>query len=377
MDFSLTDSQQEIARLAGQLLDEGNADQWKELARAGLLALALPADLGGDGLGVLDTAVLLAEIGRRAAPLPALATLMTGVLPVVRWGNGELRRALLPPAAAGELMLSAGIREPSDPMPRVPATTVAADGTVSGTKVGVPYCAQAGRVLLPVSFSDASPGGAIPPRPPLRTGGLPVPPYPSGPPTPTPTPTGVVIIDPAADGARVTRTPCAGDGPEYTLRLDGVPVEHVLGAADCLTDLYQLAVAGACSLADGALSAALALTRDHVASRRQFGRPLAAFQAVAQQVADVYIASRTLHLATVSACWLLDAGRDAAGDLTVAGLWCAEQAPPAVRTCHHLHGGTGMDVTYPLHRFSALISDLVRFLGGAEYQLERQACSLT
>jgi alkylation response protein AidB-like acyl-CoA dehydrogenase len=110
---------------------------------------------------------------------------------------------------------------------------------------------------------------------------------------------------------------------------------------------------------------------------RPGGRPLAAFQAVAQQVADVYIASRTLHLATVSACWLLDAGRDAEGDLAVAGLWCAEQSPQAVRTCHHLHGGTGMDVTYPLHRFSSLISDLVRFLGGAEYQLERQACSST
>jgi hypothetical protein len=202
----------------------------------------------------------------------------------------------------------------------------------------------AGRVLLPVSFAS---GGA-----------------------------GVVIVDPAADGARVTRTPSAGGGPEYTLRLDRVPVEHVLGAADCLADLYQLAVAGACSLADGALAAALALTRDHVASRRQFGRPLAAFQAVAGQIADVYIASRTLHLATMSACWRLDAGEDAAGDLAVAGYWCAEESPPAVRTCHHLHGGTGMDVTYPLHRFSALISDLVRFLGGAEYQLERQACSL-
>ena len=45
MDFSLTDSQQEIARLAGQLLDEGKADPWKELARSGLLALSLPADL--------------------------------------------------------------------------------------------------------------------------------------------------------------------------------------------------------------------------------------------------------------------------------------------------------------------------------------------
>jgi 3-oxo-4-pregnene-20-carboxyl-CoA dehydrogenase alpha subunit len=174
----------------------------------------------------------------------------------------------------------------------------------------------------------------------------------------------------------VTRTP-SNNQPEYTLRLDRVPVEHVLGAAATQTDLYQLAVAGACCLADGALSAALALTRDHVAARRQFGKPLATFQAVAQQIADVYIASRTLHLVTQSACWLLDAGekagQDAAGDLGVAGYWCAEEAPRSVRKCHHLHGGTGMDTTYPLHHFSALIGDLVRYLGGAEYRLERPA----
>ena len=342
MDFRLTESQQEVARLAGRLLDEGKTDPWKELGRAGLLALSLPAELGGDGLGVMHTAVLLGEIGRRAAPIPALATLMTGVLPIVRWGDGDLRRALLPPAAAGEMILTAGIREPSDPMPLVPAVTVT-EGTASGTKVGVPYCAEASRVLVPVSMGSE---------------------------------TGVVIVDPAAPGARVTRTP-SSSAPEYTLQLDRVPVEHVLGAAGSLADLYQLAVAGACCLADGALSAALALTRDHVASRRQFGRPLAAFQAVAQQIADVYIASRTLQVATRSACWLLDAGRDAAGDLAVAGYWCAAEAPRSVRTCHHLHGGTGMDTAYPLHCFSALISDLVRFLGGAEYQLERQACSLT
>jgi alkylation response protein AidB-like acyl-CoA dehydrogenase len=341
VDFDLAESQQEVARLAGRLLDEGRADPWKELAQAGLLALSLPAELDGDGLGVMAAAVLLTEVGRRAVQVPALATLMTGVLPIVRWGSDDLRRALLPPAAAGEMILTAGIREPSDPMPRVPATTVT-EGTVSGTKLGVPYCGEAARVLLPVSFAK---GG-----------------------------TGVVVVHPAGDGSSVTRTPSASGGPEYTLRLDRAPVEHVLGAADCLADLYRLAVAGACCLADGALSAALALTRNHVATRRQFGRPLAAFQAVAQQIADVYIASRTLHLATVSACWLLDAGRDAAGDVAVAGYWCAEEAPRSVRTCHHLHGGTGMDTTYPLHRFSALISDLVRFLGGAEYQLGQQTC---
>ncbi|HLN69946.1 MAG TPA: acyl-CoA dehydrogenase family protein [Streptosporangiaceae bacterium] len=167
--------------------------------------------------------------------------------------------------------------------------------------------------------------------------------------------------------------------------MDGAPIEGLLGGADCVRDLYQLAVAGACALADGAVAGALSLTRDHVATREQFGRPLAAFQAVSQQIADVYIASRTLHLATLSACWRLDAGPEmgpemgtaAAADLDVAGYWCAEQAPRAVRICQHLHGGLGMDVTYPLHRFSSLVADLVRFLGGAECRLERQACSST
>jgi len=136
----------------------------------------------------------------------------------------------------------------------------------------------------------------------------------------------------------------------------------MLGGADCAHDLYQLAVAGACALADGAVAGALALTRDHVASREQFGRPLAAFQAVSQQIADVYIASRTMHLAALAACWRLGEGLDAAADLEVAGYWCAEQAPRTVRLCHHLHGGIGMDATYPLHRFSSLIADLTRFL---------------
>src|ERR1700728_2427745 len=271
---------------------------------------------------------------------------MTGGLPAARWGEDDLQRALLPPAAAGELILTAGLREPSNPLPRVPATTVT-EGSVSGTKIGVPYCAEAGHVLVSVSFTSPEAAAAR---------------------------TGVVIIDPTADGAHLTPTRSAAGTPEYTLRLDRAPVEHVLGAADCLEDLSRLAVAGACCLADGALAGDLELTSNHVAERRQFGRPLAAFQAVDGQIGDVYIASRTIHLATLSACWLLDTGRDAGGDLGVTGYWCALEAPRSVRTCHHLHGGTGMDTSYPLHHFSALISDLVRFLGGADYQLERQAC---
>ena len=392
MDFTLTETQHEVARLAAEVLDRcwpggmapGLAQRgvpgeslpggeiaggsggslpggeiaggsggsppgltlWKELSQAGLLSLALPGWLGGDGLSVPEVAVLLTEIGRRAAPAPALATLMLGVLPVTRWAGREQQDALLAGVGSGDTLLTAAVREPSEPMPARPATIVTSGsgpGTVSGVKIGVPYGAEANWILLPVTSAA---GG-----------------------------TGLVVIDPHAPGVTLRRTPSSSGEPEYTLLLDRVPVSHVLaGAGDgAVTGLYQLALAGACCLADGAVSGALALTTAHVGSRQQFGRPLAAFQAVAQQIADTCIVARTLHLATQSACWRLGTGRDAGADLDVAAYWLAEQAPAALRTCHHLHGGLGMDVSYPLHRYSALIKDLARFTGGAGYRLDALA----
>jgi 3-oxo-4-pregnene-20-carboxyl-CoA dehydrogenase alpha subunit len=300
MDFTPGESQQAVAGLAAEVLTA--ADPWKELARAGLLSL-----------DVLDTTTLLAEIGRRAPQLAmkALATVMTGALPVDRWGSDQLKDELLPGVAAGELILTAAIRE-------------------------APLAEEAALVLVPLAQ-------------------------------------GVALAGP--DKLTLSRLPTSSGYPSFLVRLNQAPADLLsgqrLGGPDCLADLQHLAVAGACALIDGAVAGALALTRDHVATRRQFGRPLAAFQAVSQQIAEVYIASRTMHLATLSACWRLSEGRDPGADLAVAGYWCAQQASQAVRLCHHLHGGLGMDVTYPLHRFSALVMDLTRYLGGAGYRLER------
>ena len=157
MDFALGETQQAVAAAAGHVLDRspGDADGralWKELGQAGLLGLALPAWLGGEELGVLDTAVLLTEAGRRAAPVPALATLAMGVLPVTRWGDRHLQQVLLDGVAAGDTVLTAAVREPSDPMPAAPATTADAR-TVSGVKTGVLYAGAARWILVPASFT--------------------------------------------------------------------------------------------------------------------------------------------------------------------------------------------------------------------------------
>src|SRR5262249_47989079 len=150
--------------------------------------------------------------------------------------------------------------------------TAVTDGKITGLKTGVPYAAES-RLLLVSALTDsmimASSGHIAP-----QTG------HDHG---------GVFLVSPRGPGVELVRTPSSSGEAEYAVRFDQAPVEGMLGGADCVRDLYQLAIAGACALADGAVAGALALTRDHVASREQFGRPLAAFQAVSQQIADVYI----------------------------------------------------------------------------------------
>jgi alkylation response protein AidB-like acyl-CoA dehydrogenase len=371
MDFELDETQRIIASSAADVLtgvsqaavpaapDPAGADydrgSWQALAKAGLLALTLPSWLDGDGLGALEAAVLLTEVGRRAATVPALATIMLGVLPVVRWGSQDLQARVLAGVGAGDTLLTAAVRERSTPMAAEPVTAVtlsggasgsAAWGTVSGTKIGVQYADEASWILVPARLPDA--GSAV------------------------------VVVDREAAGISLVRTPVSGEAPEYTVELADTPITGVLGigergaahAGAAVDDIYRLAVAGAAATGDGAVAGALALTTSYLATRHQFGRPLATFQAVAQQVADVYVAGRTLHLAAISACWRLATDRDAGEDADVAAYWLAQEAPAALRTCHHLHGGIGMDISYPLHRYSSMVNDLVRFVGGRDYRLD-------
>ncbi len=362
MDFSLEEPHAELRTLTADLLareasvervttyeQSGTAYDritWKAMAQAGLLALVLPEDEGGQGFGAVELAVVLAEVGRRAAPVPALACLALGALPVARFGTPEQRRALLPAVAEGESVLTAAIREP-DGAPPVTArpdgaspVTARPDSTgtgrehhgrylLDGAKVAVPYASVATKIL--VTAGD-----------------------------------GVYLVDPAD----VTLTPShtSHGHPESRVQLSGTPAER-LGDAPA-EFLVQHHAAALCATGTGVLGEALRLTTEHVRTREQFGRPIATFQAAAGEVADVYIASSALDAATASACWRLSTGRDARAHLGVAAYWLAEHGVKALHTCQHLHGGIGVDITYPLHRYFAWTRHLAHTLGGAGYQLE-------
>lgn len=341
MDFSLDESHRAVAELAAGVLRTGPDDGrvlaalaspggydeavWKALGQAGLLALALPESVGGDGMGALAAALVLTEVGRQVLPLPALATLALGALPIAAHGSTAQREQLLADVADGGI-LTAALRDAPD------ADVLLSDGRVSGRRVGVPYAEQARWLLVP-------------------------------------TPDTTAVVDPHAPGVALQRTATSTGAPEYTVTFDAAEAASVLDATSA--DLDRFAIAGAAAVAAGVIAGALALTADHVRDRQQFGRPLATFQAVAQQVADVYVTARTMHLAAVSAAWRLDSGRDADEDLAVAAYWLAGELPKALQVCHHLHGGLGVDITYPLHRYYSQAKDLARFVGGAAYRLDR------
>ncbi len=179
----------------------------------------------------------------------------------------------------------------------------------------------------------------------------------------------VVVISPKADGVQVTKTPTSNHGDEYSVTFTDAEVDGVLDGAQPHR-VNQLALAAIGAFASGLVAGALRLTADYVATREQFGKPLSTFQTVAAQLAEVYIASRTLTLVATSVVWRLSEGLDADDDLDVLGYWLASQAPPVMQLCHHLHGGMGMDITYPMDRYYSTIKDLTRLIGGPSHRLD-------
>ncbi len=313
---------------------EGDA-LWAAFAEADLLTLALPERLGGEGLSVTDIGALLTEVGRRAALVPALATLGFGVLPIVALGEDSQQDALLTGLADGRVF-TAALVEPGAQFPARPSVTAVADGDayrVAGRVLAVPFAERAYRILVP-------------------------------------TDSGVVLVEPGADGVTLTPTPSASGSPEFAITFDDAPAELLAPGEDAVQTLYRIALASIGAVADGLLSGATVLTGEHLATRHQFGRPLATFQAVSQQIADVYVTSRTLHVSALAASWRVSEGLDAQDDLDVMAYWVAAEVPAAMQVLHHLHGGIGVDVTYPLHRYYSTAKDLARLVGGASYRLD-------
>jgi alkylation response protein AidB-like acyl-CoA dehydrogenase len=356
MDFSFSDEQQSISDLAHQILTDKctqerlreieagdgprfDRELWDEIARAGLVGVAIPEEFGGGGLGFFELALIVEQVGRTTAPIPFIETAVLGALPVARFGTAEQKRELLPRVAAGALVLSAALVE-DEP------TTAVADGDggrLSGTKLFVPAGQIADRVLVPAATGDDA--------------------------------AGVFLVDPRADGVTVAEMVTTSGQPEATLGLRDVRVgaDDVLGDGEngaAIADWTSLrGNAALSSLALGVCEEALSLTAEHTRTREQFDQPIAMFQAVGHRAADAYIDTEAIRLTSWQASWRLGAGMPSETEVAVAKYWAAEGGQRVVHAAQHLHGGVGVDRDYPLHRHFLYAKQLELTLGGATQQL--------
>jgi len=363
MDFEYGDEQKQVRDLARQILSDGtsherlreleraktwfDASLWNLLADAGLTALALPESIGGGGFGFFETCLVLEEMGRAVAPVPLLPTAVLAGAPIAEFGTDAQRAHWLQPVAEQRAVLTAALEEVGGLDPARPKLRASRDGSswrLDGEKVCVPAARLAHGVLVPARTGDDR--------------------------------CGVFVIEPGAAGVTLETQFTTNHEPHARLRLDGATVGDVgvIGDPDDGSEIVEWLLLRArvalSAIQLGVAHEALRRTAEYTSERKQFGRPIGAFQAVAMRAADAFIDVECMRSALTIAAWRISQGLPAATESHAAKWWACRAGQRVVHAAQHLHGGIGSDLDYPLHRYYLWSKQLELSLGGAGRQLE-------
>lgn len=363
MDFTFSEEQETISKLARELFERRATPErlteleagleaggirydealWKELAAADLLGTALPESVGGNDGGFVELGVLLAEVGWSVAPVPAYATLVLGADPIARHGSSEQQQRFLPDVVAGNRILTAGLAEPCRSDPLCPATTARRDGStwrLDGAKELVPAAQLADTVLIPAALEGSAEGSV-----------------------------GLFLVPTDASGVEVRSVKTTNREPHADVFLDGAVVSESDRLDGDIGAIYTRALIALCAIQLGVAERALHIAAKYTTEREQFGRAIGSFQAVQQRMADGFIDVEAMRWTTWHAAWLLADGRPADRAARIAKFWAAEAGARVAATAQQVHGGIGIDTTYPLHRYFLWAKHNELTLGPAAQQL--------
>ncbi|WP_020671689.1 acyl-CoA dehydrogenase family protein [Amycolatopsis nigrescens] len=354
MDFALTEAQGDLGGLTRRILEDkvtpksqgahgdGRTDRalWTELASAGILDAALPSAVGGGGFGLLEQASVLIELGRAVAPVPYLPTITMAASALAEHGSGGQLERWLVPVLRGGLVLSAALPDAGSPC-GFTAEREPAGWRLTGTQTAVLAAADADGFLVPAA-----------------------------------TPDGIAVFLLAAEtpGLEVLPQRTVDRGDAGLVQLSGALAgeDALLGEPGAGVDerLRHHGTVGLCALQLGVLERALELTAGYARERKQFDHVIGGFQAVRQRLADAYVDVEAVRLTLWQAAWRLASGEpECDAEVATAKFWAAEAGHRVAHTAVHVHGGVGIDVDYPLHRYFVAAKRNEFALGGATAQL--------
>jgi len=323
MDFDLSADQRALQDAARQLLDDQASSErvrahlasgepydrslWEAMVEQGWPAVAVPEAEGGLGLGWVEAAVLLEEVGRHAAPVPLVPQLIALGALAGRAELGELAHRLMAGEALGAVAWTA-----SD---RAVERSGDADHPLLSGRLG------------PVEAASLADGVVVI------------------------TPDGVHLVDLAAHG-RPTAEPSMDLTRSLSwLTLAGTPSTRIGDAADAARLGALGALASSAELLGGS-SRVLEMATQYAKDRIQFGVPIGSFQAVKHLCADMLVDVEGMRSATWYAAWALSVG-DPGGPMAAATakIWCAEASKRVMASGLQVHGGIGFTWEHDLHLY--------------------------
>jgi alkylation response protein AidB-like acyl-CoA dehydrogenase len=364
MDFAFTSDQQLLKNSARAFLDEhckpatvrqlwqdarGESEaMWKEMARLGWLGLALPEAFGGSDLGMVETALLLEELGRASYPGPYLPTVLVAMA-IDAAGTDAQKSRWLPAVAAGGARASVALLDGElSWAPDAIATRAEKSGagwSLSGAKPFVAWAHVADVILVPARTADGIT---------------------------------VFLVDPGSAG--IKQTPVTGMDLAtrwVNLTLDRVPVaaDAVLGAPGqgqrVLDAVLRRGAAGAAAEMLGAARRCLDMAVEYAKVREQFGQPIGSFQAIRHKCAEMLLEVENSHAAVYYAAWALDASaEDADLAASVAKAYVGDAARRVCGEAIQVHGGIGFTWEYDLHLYFKRAKALEVQYGDADYHRE-------
>lgn len=330
------DFETHLARIAAQRgIDTA---RWQSMAELGWLGLTTPEAAGGLGAGSEETMLLMEGAGAALCIEPLLPTVAVGMPLLSDTPENSPAHSALGRVMAGEASLALASSEaPHGFRPLEIQTTAQATSNgycLNGYKVLVANGADADWIIVPARTSgnrDDAQGISL------------------------------FLVPAKASGMTTTRVRMLDGSHAADIALNDVDVaaDHLLGQLDhgapaLLAAVYR-GVAASCAEALGAMRRALEICKNYLHERQQFGKPLAAFQALQHRYVEMLIAEERARSLTMLAAIRLRTGDlnevDTLRDLSLAKIGVGRAARMIGGNAIQLHGGMGMAYEYPIGHY--------------------------
>lgn len=369
MDFDFSKDQMLLRDLAREFLSEqcttahvrammedpaGYDDgMYRQLAEMSLLGLAIPEQYGGSGLGMIEQAIVLEEMGRVVYPGPFFASAVLAASAISASGDEAAMARYLPGIATGELKMTFAFLEDSIGWdPGAVALRAMADGggyRLNGHKRFVPFGNVADVIVVVARTGDGANDISLFAVP-RDAAGLTIEPN--------------VMLD-------LTSKTSALHFDNVAVGSDAL-IGQVNGAAAALDAVDQRAAIAASAEMLGAARKSMEMSVAYAKVRKQFGQEIGSFQAVKHKCAEMLDQVENAHSATYYAAWALDAGAPDAGlAASVAKSTVNEAARKVCGDAIQVHGGIGFTWEYDLHLYFKRAKHLEPLWGDTAYHRER------